>query len=613
MRLILVLSALACSCYAVDFIRLQRDDRGWRFVQGDKPFYSLGATTVIPIDVPPGDRPDAGHYDGVAAHGGSEEAWAKATYDNLKKWGLNTLGAWSAPAIIDRSQLYFTQVLSFGWTGNMGNRLMDVFSDVYAAAIEAAALKEVAPLANEPRLLGYFTNNELNWHGQYGWTMDNNDSLLDRYLALPAAAPGRVHLIEWLKTYHHADLAKFRDTFSNDLREWDELKAVTRLLPKRFRIAQQVKYAWAGEVAERYFKLCEDAIRRHDKNHLILGCRFAGSGMIDVIKAQARHCDVISINRYDKNGVPPLQMFDELYALTGKPVLITEFGWRAMENRSGLKNMHGVDVTVATQKERGERLDNFARGLMARPYVLGMHWFQYHDEPTNGRLEGGEDSNYGLVDQHDQPYEEVVSVFTRLAKDLRQATWQRLPFPPKSTRQGWSENEGLALTEGTFTTPVSLLPKSDQRDLLSTATDSAHGARLTIEPGDQGGWKCSFENGTGWGVAPGFELAPGTGFAGAKRLHLRVQAPKGTPMRLLVAETTGRGADGESFGSEILQATGEVQDITLWLEDLVVRPEYGNQKGNRRMDLNGLHSVGIALSQPGQKAELKVLALEMLP
>lgn len=41
--------------------------------------------------------------------------------------------------------------------------------------------------------------------------------------------------------------------------------------------------------------------------------------------------------------------------------------------------------------------------------------------------------------------------------------------------------------------------------------------------------------------------------------------------------------------------------------------EYGNQNGNRRMDLNALQNVAIALSQPGQKAELNVLALEMRP
>jgi hypothetical protein len=30
-------------------------------------------------------------------------------------------------------------------------------------------------------------------------------------------------------------------------------------------------------VAEKYFSVCAAAIRKHDPNHMILGCRFAGS------------------------------------------------------------------------------------------------------------------------------------------------------------------------------------------------------------------------------------------------------------------------------------------------------------------------------------------------
>ena len=52
-------------------------------------------------------------------------------------------------------------------------------------------------------------------------------------------------------------------------------------------------------------------------------------------------------------------------------------------------------------------------------------------------------------------------------------------------------------------------------------------------------------------------------------------------MRVMVTEATERGADGESFGSEMLQATGEVQDITLWLEDLEVRGLLIDVSGSR--------------------------------
>src|SRR4029079_6870822 len=36
--------------------------------------------------------------------------------------------------------------------------------------------------------------------------------------------------------------------------------------------------------------------------------------------------------------------------------------------------------------------------------VIGVHWFQYADEPRGGR-DDGEDYNFGLVDIDDRPYE----------------------------------------------------------------------------------------------------------------------------------------------------------------------------------------------------------------
>ena len=50
--------------------------------------------------------------------------------------------------------------------------------------------------------------------------------------------------------------------------------------------------------AERYFRVTTEAIRRHDPNHLILGCRFAGldGAPVALWKAAGRFCDVITFN-----------------------------------------------------------------------------------------------------------------------------------------------------------------------------------------------------------------------------------------------------------------------------------------------------------------------------
>jgi len=608
----LALAASFVPAHAADFVQLSQFTDGWSFQQAGKKFFSFGVTTVIPVDVPPKDRPDQGHYDGLAAHRGDVSKWVQHTATRLQSWGINTLGGWSSPEIVEHSDLYFTKVLSFGYGGNInGDRLMDVWSDSYAAAFEDWAQKEVVPLANDPRLLGYFTNNELNWHGEHGWPTDTDDQLFDRYLARPADSPGGKHVREWLKTYFNSDFAKLTEVLECKATDWAGLDAVHQIKPRRFVLAQRMKYEFAGEVAERFFALSEAAIRKHDPHHLILGCRFAGSGIMSVLKAQARHCDVIAINRYDKNGIPPLDTFDRVYAMTKKPILITEFGWRAQENRSGNKNSRGVDVTVPTQKDRAERLDTFMRGLMARPYLLGMHWFQHHDEPTNGRFDG-EDSNYGLVDQRDQPYLEVTDAFTKLTREIVPGTFPR--DKEFGTIAGWDENALLTVLPGDLKTAVNFLPPPEESGRVLTSCDSEHGATIKMEPGAANAWTCIFDNGTGWGVSPGFMLPANTALAGARQLHVQVRMPKDTQWRVLLSEATNStSADGESFTTETFLGTGQNQDINVWLEDLQVRWEYGNQKGNRRIDLNGIASLGIAIPEAGKSGRAEILSVELKP
>jgi len=85
----------------------------------------------------------------------------------------------------------------------------------------------------------------------------------------------------------------------------------------------------------------------------------------------------------------------------------------AQENSSGNKNKMSNFPTVTTQKERAAGFRNTLQALARLPYVIGADWFQYYDEPPQGRFDG-EDFNFGLVDVHDQPY----AALTRTAREL---------------------------------------------------------------------------------------------------------------------------------------------------------------------------------------------------
>jgi hypothetical protein len=52
---------------------------------------------------------------------------------------------------------------------------------------------------------------------------------------------------------------------------------------------------------------------------------------------------------------------------------------------------------VATQTDRAQGYKNFTTILAKLTYMVGFHWFEWADEPFEGRALDGENSNYGLV------------------------------------------------------------------------------------------------------------------------------------------------------------------------------------------------------------------------
>jgi hypothetical protein len=47
---------------------------------------------------------------------------------------------------------------------------------------------------------------------------------------------------------------------------------------------------------------------------------------------------------------------------------------------------------------RGQGHKNYTTSLAPLKGVVGFHWFEWTDEPVEGRKGDGENSNYGLVD-----------------------------------------------------------------------------------------------------------------------------------------------------------------------------------------------------------------------
>jgi hypothetical protein len=224
--------------------------------------------------------------------------------------------------------------------------------------------------------------------------------------------------------------------------------------------------------AERYYQLVHDIIRKYDGRALILGDRYQSFYYPEVADAAAPYVDAIScnLNASWHDGSFVRFQLDTLYALTEKPVVVSEFYMAATANRSGDKNDHGIFPVAPTQRERANGIRTTLRALVRLPYVVGADWFQYFDEPAYGRHDG-ENFNFGLVDIHDKAYADVTRAFAgaNLAKQksARHATRPdvsagvpRAPrdpfahFTPGHALRNWDRERG-------FVKPVSDNPVAD--------------------------------------------------------------------------------------------------------------------------------------------------------
>ena len=436
----------------------------WLVAPDGSRFFSLGAcvvTTGIARDKFDIENPGYASW----KHHAEPRAWADAALKRLKSWGFTTVGGWGEFETLRASpemHLAFTPVLHIGSTA--GAPWWDMWDARVIQRMDDIAREQILAVREDPRLLGYYSDNELGW-----W----NATLFKMTLEQPPTSGQRQRLIALLRETYASDWSRLAADFEPEAAgDWTELEQRGMLFLRPGGDGIRVLRRFLGLLAERYYSLTHDIIRKYDRRALILGDRFQSFYYPEVARAAAPHLDAISsnLNAQWNDGTFLRCYLETLHALTRKPVLVSEFYMAARENRSGNRNDHGLFPVVPTQRERA---DAFRRTLMAlarTPYALGADWFQYADEPSHGR-DDGENFNFGLVDIHDRPYAELTAAAASL--DLRSlksappaprldasAGVPRAPkkpmanFEPGRALQDWDR-------EGGFVKPASEFPMAD--------------------------------------------------------------------------------------------------------------------------------------------------------
>ena len=381
---------------------------------------------------------------------GDEKTWAKAAVTRLKSWGFNSLAA-GCNLSLRRQGLPYTEFLSFGtvfsdsaaivpktnWTG-----WPDVFDPRWPKFCRLVAARTCAAEKDDPWLIGYTLDNELEWFGKSGQPW----GIAEAAWILPKERAAKVALVDSLRTTYSGDISHLNQDFGTSFTGFDAvLSSTTPVVPKTDG-AQKALMSFVKLAADRYFAATTQAVRAEDPNHLVLGCRFAYDAPDSAIEAAGKTCDVVTLNIYPRVSLATGAVFglkehlDKFAKLTSRPLFVTEWGFPGLDavDTTGmpLPSTQGAGMRVDTQAQRGECFRAMQTGLFSHPNVVGSSFFMYADEPALGISKSfPENSNYGLVSEMDTPYVPLVHVATEVNPTV--AAIHTNPPAPVSQAKDW--------------------------------------------------------------------------------------------------------------------------------------------------------------------------------
>jgi hypothetical protein len=352
------------------------DGRQWLIDPEGYRYYNIALNTVVPPKK-------------VKTVFGSADRWGESLAADMRYAGFKgqsgllapELAKANAPAVwVQRKSFLFAftkqKKLDVPASGTLGfiNKCMPVFHPDFEPFCEEYA-KELAQTANDPFLLGFMTDNEIQCPSD----------LLNRFLELDASnpdlKPGRDAAAAWLTARKgSADPA---------------------------RIDRRDQYEFISYAFDRYYRIVTAAIRKYDPNHLYLGSRinYRATELENPLfwKVLKKYHDVVSVNYYGMWGPDSIDVAN-WEAWSDLPVLITEWYAKAMDV-PGLANNFGAGWLVRTQEDRARYYQHFALKAFECRNIVGFHWFKYRDDPPESiSLDCAGGANKGMFDAEGRPY-----------------------------------------------------------------------------------------------------------------------------------------------------------------------------------------------------------------
>jgi hypothetical protein len=428
--------------------------RWFLFTPEGNAFYSIGVGRVSSI-LPHQIGMLEGEYDN------SVFKWGRETISRLKRCGINTLGnrcnigfeqlddMWSDTRLYIRSKMPFVYEIHFNVDYDMLNLLPpskrldeflpDVFSEDFREKCILRAEIACTKLVGNQYLIGYFLGNELHWeyeflnylpHRQWKYRL-----WISKIIQQECDTPGKAAFVDLMRDLYNDDFESFRGTYQSFVEKYDIFSFADLAHIKRFaKLTDDDAREFMRLIARNFFEKTTHAIRMFDRNHMILGTRFAcDPGIMNdvVIEEASQYCDVLSLNIY---STEPSRQIRVLHDAVDTPILVTEFGFHSEDCGYPIPPEYVPKIfslpVVDSQSERGQVFNDYMRIAAKIPSVVGCHWYALYDSPydENGDPFWDDESKMGTVNFGfiDTKTNDLYSTFADSTQFLAANIWKSI-------------------------------------------------------------------------------------------------------------------------------------------------------------------------------------------
>ena len=324
-----------------------------------------------------------------------ERDWEIITAGLMKRFRINTIGNWSdldfakkinAPYVLPMRDFPSTNILLY-------RDFPDVFSEEYKINSGKFAYQLIV-YKDDPFMIGYFLRNEPHWAFGY-------HNLAYEMFGTNHQSATKDEFVKWISKKYSDEIKLFNKSWELNLKNFEDLKLIV-LKDYPSEIADSDFYKFSEIMVKKYVDIPCDEVEKVDNDHLNLGMRYAWLSSDLLYKAGERF-DVFSINGYGISPPPTAEIAQK----SGKPIMIGEFHHGAVDRGLPATGIIGV----LSQEDRANAYRNYIEQGFAKPELVGMHYFQWIDQPFYGRFDG-ENYNIGIVDITNQPYDELTKAMT---------------------------------------------------------------------------------------------------------------------------------------------------------------------------------------------------------